>query len=321
MAAIAKEKYFQNKNENKSISLLLDEVENLLAKVDGQIGPQTEKIFSLMDEVWEKKKTLVDNAEKVKVESQLAYVTRRIYSSAKALLKTIGGVNLLREKRSRNGVPEDHWWWYLDVYLEEKRKKNLKRTGIFSLLLILGTVILVLIYDQFIAPPPEVRARLAYEDQIDELIANQEYQSAMVELEKALLLAPDYYPLWIKQGVLAKVMGMDSLVQTSFDTALNFADNLEFFYYERANVSMQFGLYDDVLTDADNLLEVNSQSPEGYLFRGLVFEARGQKDVAMEAFEKAAILAEDQNKNQLAATIRVRMGMLMQDITIPTQES
>ena len=321
MSNLGKEKYFQRKEGTQSISASLDEIETILAKIDGQPSPLAERLFSLMDEVWQQRKLLVDKVEKVKVETQLAYVTKRIYASAKTLIKTIGGISVLQDKRKQRAVPEEYWWWYLDRYLNDVRRKNLKRNGIIAIFLVVVAAILVFVYDQFIAPPPEVRARLAYEDRIDEFIDAGDYQSAKSELEQALILAPDYYPLWIKQGVLAQVMGNEALKSTSFATAEQLAENMEFFYYERANVYMQFRLYDDVLMDADNLLEINPQSAEAYLFRGLVYEFRGQKTEALDAFEKAALLAEDQNKTQLAATIRVRMGMLMQSISIPTQEN
>jgi tetratricopeptide (TPR) repeat protein len=142
----------------------------------------------------------------------------------------------------------------------------------------------------------------------------------MSEMEAALALAPDYYPLWIKKGVLAKVLGYEAVEQSSYDTPQELVENPEFFYYERASVFMQFGLYDDVLRDSENLLAINPKSAEAYLYRGLVYEMRGENSQAYDAFEKAALLAEEQNKNQLVATIRVRMGMLMQSISIPTQE-
>ncbi len=272
-----------------------------------------------MDEIQEQKKFL-HNDEKEKTETQLSYVTKRIYSSAKVLLKTIGGKDELKEKRKIKGKNPDHWWWYLDHYLEEKKKRDLQRSGMIGLVLLVVFALLVLIYDRYLAPPPEVRARIDYETRIDDFIYSGDYISAMSEMEGALAIAPDYYPLWIKKGVLAKVLGNEAVEQSSYETAQQFVENPEYFYYERASVFMQFGLYDDVLEDTDNLLAINAKSAEAYLYRGLVYEMRGENSQAYDAFEKAALLAEEQNKNQLVATIRVRMGMLLQSVSIPTQE-
>lgn len=319
MSPIGKEKYFHKNDEFKSISSNLDEIETILGKLDGSQSPIAERIFDIMDEIQEQKKFL-HNDEKLKIDTQLSYVTKRIYSSAKVLLKTIGGKEVLKEKRKIKGKNSDHWWWNLDHYLEQKRKRDLKRSGMIGLVLLVGFALLVLIYDRFIAPPPEVRARLDYETRIDDFIYAGDYVSAMSEMEGALAIAPDYYPLWIKKGVLAKVLGDEAVEKSSYETARQFVENPEYFYYERASVFMQFGLYDDVLEDSDNLLEINPKSAEAYLYRGLVYEMRGDNSQAYDAFDKAAVLAEEQNKNQLVATIRVRMGMLMQSVSIPTQE-
>ena len=319
MSPIGKEKYFHKNDEHKSISSNLDEIETILGKLDGSKSPIAEKIFDIMDEIHEQKKFLYDD-EKVKIETQLSYVTKRIYLSAKVLLKTVGGKEVLKEKRKIKGKNPDHWWWYLDHYVEEKRKRDLYKTGMIGLVLLVVFALLVLTYDRFIAPPPEVRARIDYETRIDDFIYAGDYVSAMSEMEGALAIAPEYYPLWIKKGVLAKTLGNEAVEQSSYETAQQFVENPEYFYYERASVFMQFGLYDDVLRDTENLLEINAKSAEAYLYRGLVYEMREETSQAYDAFEKAALLAEEQNKTQLVATIRVRMGMLMQSVSIPTQE-
>jgi tetratricopeptide (TPR) repeat protein len=319
MSPTGKEKYFHKNVQHKSISSNLDEIETILGKLDGSQSPIAERIFDIMDEIQEQKKFL-HNDEKEKTETQLSYVTKRIYSSAKVLLKTIGGKDELKEKRKIKGKNPDHWWWYLDHYLEEKKKRDLQRSGMIGLVLLVVFALLVLVYDRYLAPPPEVRARIDYETRIDDFIYSGDYISAMSEMEGALAIAPDYYPLWIKKGVLAKVLGNEAVEQSSYETAQQFVENPEYFYYERASVFMQFGLYDDVLEDTDNLLAINAKSAEAYLYRGLVYEMRGENSQAYDAFEKAALLAEEQNKNQLVATIRVRMGMLLQSVSIPTQE-
>lgn len=319
MPPIGKDKYFHKKSEFKSISSALDEIETALGKIDGSQGPIAEKIFNLMDEILEQEKFLHAD-ERLKFQTQYNYISKRIYSAAKLLVKTVGGVAALQEKRKGKGLGSEHWWWYLDHYLDQKRKKGIKRAGVIAVIVMVLIAALSVVYDKFIAPPPEVRARLDYETRIDDYIFAGDYMSAMSEMEKALALAPDYYPLWIKRGVLEKVSGNEAEAQSSFAKAQQLVDNQEYFYYERANVSMQLGLLDDVLKDADQLLEINAQSAEAYLFRGLVFETRGQNDQAQSAYEKAADLAIDQNKSQLAATIRVRMGMLMQSVSIPTPE-
>lgn len=313
-----KEKYF-GKSELNTISSKLDLINSLLPRIDGNPSPLVGQIFKSLDEIFNEMKLLQDNTvEKAKIESQLNYITKRIYASASNLLRSYGGEKALIETRQQRGIPEERWWWYLDHYLKDKRKQALRRNGIIALISVLVIAIMVLIYNQFIAPPPEVRARMDYEDKIDDFIKMGDYVSAMNEIDPALALTPDYYPLWIKKGVLAYVLGDEQTEIQSYEKAMQLSSTPEFFYFERANIFMQFGLHEEVLADADNLLEINPESAEAFLYQGLVFETRGQFNDAFVAFEKAATFAEEQNKTQLAATVRVRMGMMMQGSVIPT---
>ncbi len=313
-----KEKYF-GKSELITISAKLDLVDSLLPRIDGNPSPLVDQIFKYLDEIYNEMKFLHDNTvEKAKLESQLNYISKQIFASASVLLRSYGGEKALIETRQQRGIPEERWWWYLDHYLKDKRKQALRRNGIIALISVLVIAIMVLIYNQFIAPPPEVRARMDYEDKIDDFIEMGDYVRAMNEIDPALALTPDYYPLWIKKGVLAYVLGDKQTEIQSYEKAMQLSSNSEFFHYERANIFMQFGLLDEVLTEADYLLYINPDSAEAFLFQGLVMETRGQLDEAFVAFEKAASLAEEQNKMQLAATVRVRMGMIMQAGAIPT---
>lgn len=97
MLPTGKDKYFHKKDEFKSISSDLDEIETILGKIDGSQGPIAEKIFNLMDEILDREKNLHAD-ERQKFQSQYNYVSKRIYSSAKLLVKTVGGVDSLQEK-------------------------------------------------------------------------------------------------------------------------------------------------------------------------------------------------------------------------------
>jgi tetratricopeptide (TPR) repeat protein len=322
MSTSIKEKYFQNNSGSKSISALLDDIEAILGKLDGTSSPLAEKVLRIMDDIHTQiQLDQRDELEEIKIKTQLNFVSKKLRAMAKVIVKTMGGKKALQEKRKTLRISPEQWWWYLDEYLVLKKKKDLKRIGLIGLILVIVTLIMVVVYDQLIAPPPEVRARLEMETSIDNHIELGEYESAMSKIDQALALAPDYYPLWIKKGVLAKVLGNETEEQEAYNTALRYVENMEFFYYERGSIFMQFGLLDDLLVEADNILSINPQSAEAYLYRGMVQEIRGQNSDAFQSFEKAAILAEEQNKTQLAATIRMRMAMIMQSIAIPTPEN
>lgn len=315
-----KDRYFHEKNLDLSISDHLDEIEAMLGRLDGNKSPLAEKIFLAMDDIHQRMQTdRMEEIEVRKINSQLDYISRRIQKSAKLLIKAIGGRNKLKEKRTSFPVNHENWWWYLDEFLDNQRKNGIKRFGLISIITIIIIGIAAVVYDRFLAPPPEVRQRLTYEATIDNLIEQKDYEGAMQVMDEALSLAPDYYPLLIKKGVLAKVLNEPQTEQESFQKARELSGNLENFYIERSSVYLQFGLFDDIFADASALIELNPDSAEGHLYIGMVQENRGELSAASQSFEKAAALAEAQDKMQLAATIKVRMAMLMQSITIPTE--
>lgn len=319
MTAFIKEKYYKKSPDTNSIHSKLDLIEALLVKIDGTPSEDAKLIFVYLDDVFDQLNSFQENgSEKTKIESQLNYVANKVYASANELIKSFGGAKSLIKIREQKRIPKDRWWWYLDQYLIEKRKKALKKGGLLSLAAIVVIALMAFVYNQFLAPPPEVRARMELEEKIDNLIVAGDYAAAIDEIDLALDLTPDYYPLWIKKGVLAKVLGDVETEKLSFEKAMQLIDIPEYFYQERANIYMQMGLYEGVLADADKLEELNSDSAEAFLYRGLVYEAMGQVDDAYAAYEKATILAEEQNKIQLAATIKVRMGMILQSFSIPT---
>src|SRR5690606_34437486 len=153
-----KEKYFGKSSESTTINAKLDLVDALLPRIDGNPSPFVEKIFEQMDDIFFQVKDFRENnIEMDKLGTQLNYVTNRIYSSASVLVKSFGGDKVLAETRQKRGVPEERWWWYLDHYLKEKRKQSFRRAGILGLVAVVVIAIMVLLYNQFIAPPAEVR--------------------------------------------------------------------------------------------------------------------------------------------------------------------
>ncbi len=312
MSEYIKEKYFKKASEGSSINAKLDSIDSSLGIIDGKPTPLVERIFVSLDEIFDQAKELKSNEfEKLQLESQLNYLSKQIYRNAKTLLRAFGGKDKLITERKKRDIPSDHWWWFLDHHLEEKRKRNIKQILKGGLIVISVFAFITIIYYQFFAPPPEVRARIRLEGNIDDLIDLGDYDTAMQEIIPAIELTPDYFPLWIKKGVLAKVLGDEQTEYESYGQARELSNDLVLFYMERANVFMQFGLLDDVLADAENLQEINSDSAEAYLFQGLVFETRGEGEKALKFFERALELAELQGDGQLAATIKVRMGMMM----------
>jgi tetratricopeptide (TPR) repeat protein len=113
-------------------------------------------------------------------------------------------------------------------------------------------------------------------------------------------------------------LGDEDAAQKSFDQALALGIDMERYYIERVYNAMQFGMIDLAQEDINQLLKVNPESAEGYLFRGQILESEGDTIGAIQAYEKASQYAEQQEKIELMTTIRMRLGMLMQSAGLPT---
>ncbi len=118
--------------------------------------------------------------------------------------------------------------------------------------------------------------------------------------------------------MLLIALGEEEEAQQSFEKALSLGIDQERYYIERIYNAMQIGLMDLAQEDIDQLLIVQPDSAEAYLFRGQILESEGDTSGAIQAYEKASTYAEEQEKIELMTTIRMRLGMLMQSAGLPT---
>ncbi len=319
MADADKLKYVKTSSNEKSLDQTLDELDSLVGKLDSKNKIAATQILTLMDDLHTRfKDQIILDQEGVPENSQLGYLYKQIRKQTPTIVKAVGGDEFFQIKRQELEFSESAWWWYLDKYLVQKRKKSFVRMVrgfvIFAVILFIA----VLAYQRWLAPPPEVRARLGFENQASLAIEDGRYTDALTAVNEALTYGPEEYSLWIQKGMLLIQLGDKAAAQDSFDQALTLGIDQERYFIERIYNAMQIGLIDLALEDIDQLLSVNPESAEGYLFLGQILESRGDTSGAMQAYEKASVFAEQQEKIELMTTIRMRLGMLMQAVQLPT---
>lgn len=116
--------------------------------------------------------------------------------------------------------------------------------------------------------------------------------------------------LW--RGVLELRAGDAAEAQPLFDQARQRYVTEVGFYFERGNLLIQVGLFDAAAADADTLIARADAQAEGYLLRGSVEEARGDRFAASEAYNRAAELAAATDKPQLEVIAKTRLGLMLQ---------
>lgn len=312
-------KYLRSDFDRQTISSHLDELENLLGKLDSNNAELAELVLIKFDLIEsEIKKNTPDRHVAFAYQTQLEYVEKRIRSHAQVIINAIGGTEQYISKRDQAGKKEDSWWWYLDQYIKEIQKKNLKKTLTIAAVLILLSIVVIVIYQQFFAPPPEVVARIRHEQAADRLISEGNLNSALLEIQSALSYEPKNYELLIWQGVVYQQLGDNESSLQSFQHAKDVIASLEDFYLTKTYYEFNAGLVDLGLADAQKLVEINPESTEGYLYIGQAYEFKGAFADAYKAYETASELAEKSDNAEMIATIKVRMGMLLQSVPLNT---
>ncbi len=312
-------KYLRSDFDRQTISSHLDELENLLGRLDSNNAELAEMVLNKFDLIHaEIKKNNPDHQVPFAYQTQLDYVEKRIRSNAQVIVNALGGTEKYNARRDQEGKKEESWWWYLDRYIKQIQKKNLKKSLTMAGIFILLSFAVIFIYQQFFAPPPEVQARIRHEQTADRLISAGDLDSALIEIQSALSYEPDNYELLIWQGVVFQQLGDNESSQQSFQQAKDVVASLEDYYLTKTFYEFNGGMFDLGLADAQKLVEINPESAEGYLYIGQAYEFKGAYADAYKAYETASELAEKSDNAEMITTIKVRMGMLLQTVPLNT---
>ncbi len=198
MAEADKLKYVKISSSEKSLDQTLDELDSLIGKLDAKNQIVAVQILTLMDELHSRLKgQLKLDQEGMPENSQLGYLYTQIRKQAPTIVKAVGGSEYFQIKRQGQDFSKFAWWWYLDEYVVQKQKRSLVR--MFRGFVIFAVVLLIAVfaYQRWLAPPPEVRARLGFENQASLAIEDGRYADALVAINEALTFGPEQYSLWI----------------------------------------------------------------------------------------------------------------------------
>ncbi|PKO12533.1 MAG: hypothetical protein CVU39_23435 [Chloroflexi bacterium HGW-Chloroflexi-10] len=322
MANSNKEKYYSANESGRSTHTLLDELDALLGRLEGYNPELAKSILACFGDLTLAYQSMqLDSQESHSIQTQYEYMEKRIHGLSFQIVKAAGGPEKYKALRLEDKhSPADAWWWNLDELNRQKNARSLKRSAIISGIVIGVISVLAIVYQVFLAPPPEVRARLQHENQASVYIETKDYAGALNEVEQALSYDPQNYSLLIQKGVLELVLGDKESANSSFDTATSVDPDKERYYLERAYNEVILGMNEEMMADAQALLAINPQSPEAYMLIGQSYEQQGDINAALEEYGKASELAEEQQKTELIATVRMRMAMLMQMAEMPTME-
>lgn len=288
----------------------LDEIESRLPNLRGT-GPKALELLTLLDQVAEALDRLEKAGADVRAErGRLDSAWQALQRRAPAFLKEVG--TSLQDRRRREGVADRRPWWFLDHMYAQRQRQSLLRKGLFALL---GGLLLLLAwlgYEQFLAPPPEVRQALRHADRGQAWAERGDWERALAEFEAAAALTPDVPEMWLWVGVLRQRLGDTVGAEEAFQRAQVQGLEEREFRFQRGILLLQIGDLDAALADAESAIELAPDWGYGYYLRGSVRAMRGEVEDALSDYQQAADLAHAAEDDQLEAMARAQMALLLQ---------
>ncbi len=252
-------------------------------------------------------------------ESRLLTVQGLLRSKAVQFVREAGKGRGLAAARAEVSPPPEHWWWYLDEYVARERRRRLQRAGLAFIALIVIGGLLVWFIQSRLPRDPRLRRIIDLESALDTYLSEGDAPAAINTLEELRSLDPQNADYAVLLGALYEVRGEETRAQAQYEDAKRLVD-AGTFHRLRARAYLQVGLPQKALDEAKQAVELRPNDPEAYFYLGNAYEALGDVPNALQAYEKASKLAEEQENAQLLAIIRVRMAFLLQRLPAPTPE-
>lgn len=252
-------------------------------------------------------------AEQARWDDLQAKLLRRGTQIVKAA-EGAGGYAALRAQHP----PAAGLWWHLDMQIALRKRQQLQR--LLRLLVIVAVVAAagVWAYQTWLAPDAATLALVDALSTAERQVDAQEWEAALATIEGALQLQPDNPELLLWATVLTERLG-DPVAAAAYGArALTQLGGDEAQYNVALGMNrFRAGDLDGAAAAADRAAALQPESPQVYFLYGNIAEARGDIKAALDAFDRAAALAETDDP-QLTVISKMRYGMLLQQLqTVP----
>jgi tetratricopeptide (TPR) repeat protein len=289
----------------------LERAENLVTNLEGA-GTEALQLLHNLDYVSDQLDHLRETSDiDLRAEATLfETIQRQLDRRGGRFLAEVG--DALYEERNAVQPAEDHWWWFIDEVIADRRKSRLQR--VFTRVGIAVAVLLIgwLAYEQFLAPAPNVREAMRASASAEMLVQEGDLEAALEEFETAVALHPEDADSWVWIGVLRQELDQSEQAEEAFQRAQELSKDMVLFLRARARVYMFIGDLEAAEADANRAVEMNPESGHGYLIRANVAAEQGRFDEALEDLERADQLAREAGDVRLEALARTQRAMMMQ---------
>lgn len=234
----------------------------------------------------------------------------RISARASQLVRSAGGQSSFAGLRQRHPEAQS-FWWRLDEQVAAAQRRQLRRIAVGAVVAVIVLAIATVVYQRFLAPPPETILLIDTLHRVDASVMEEDWATATQAVDHALVTLPADLDLLLWRAVLAERQGDDA-------AATDFLARARALPFAPSDVDVLLGMKRLQAGDlagataaADAARQRDPALPTAYFILASVAEVRGERVAAIDLFEKAATLAEE-NDPQLAVTSRMRLGALLQ---------
>ena len=234
----------------------------------------------------------------------------RISARAADLVRIAGGSGRMVELRRQH--PEaQNFWWRLDEQVAATRRRQLQRFVVGAVVAVIVFAGATLVYQRFFAPSPEMILLMDTLNLVDRSVMEQDWASASQAVDSVLPTLPADAELLIWRAVLAERMGEPAAAEA-------FLAQARALEVDPARLGVMLGMkrllagdLDGASAAAADARQADPSSSEAVFILASVAEASGDRLQAINLFEEAAALAEENNP-QMAVTSRMRLATLLQ---------
>jgi tetratricopeptide (TPR) repeat protein len=300
----------------------IDELEAMIGRLGYGLGLEALAILTLFDSVSTGLASFQAEGQGMRAEeARLDTVSSRFSRKADVFLREIGGAGTLKDARRARQPDLESWWWFVDQLVTNRRRDRIRRLLRLGAVVAVVLLLLSVLYQRFLAPDPATRERLRLQHSAENLALQGDIAGALSEVEQALAVAPGEPNLMILKGSLQQALGQAAASEETFAAAEAAFEGREDFLLARARSYLLLGQPEAALADAQEAIELNPQSANGYVLMGRAHEQMEEYVDAIFAYEQAIDLAEEQDNYQLAGTTRINVGILMQRLQAQPREN
>ena len=291
---------------------LITQAELIVANLRGA-GPRAATLLFLLDTIQalfgRLRKTGVDLRPEA---TRLETIERLLEAKDSVLVREMQRSGGLAKAREALKPASARWWWFLDLRVADRRRRQLQRAllGIAGLALALG--VFSLLYRYVFPPDPRRSAVLEKTSQADRALQEGDLAAATALYRQAAEIDPEDAELYVWVGVLEELQGHPEAAQEAFVGARALLNDEPRFLTSRGMVRLRVGALDQALADGQQAVAARPDDAEAHFLLGSVYEAQRDLGRAIAAFEKAASLAEQANNSALVVMAKMRMGMILQ---------